>query len=234
MPSQGEIYQAYLAVTMHFSLNSNYDIRKSKGRLKNALNSPKAKNFIFRYIGDKVPSTGQAIALFVYVAVHSSSQNWLPNDALAILESDPELPRRLMHNLSKLDLLVRPGLEELSEDLSHNRIKISEWLGFDAFNYHKCALLEYTRCPELIISIIEALDMWEPLMVSYKDGLLQMNVRKLYRYRSFLGDDLLKKAVKEVHSHVDVTGLKKQITQILGKSQTKEKENNEWQALLMN
>lgn len=234
MPSSGEVYQAYLAVSRHFDVNSTYDIRKARGRLKGALNSPKAKNGIFEMIGRKVPTVGQVIALFVHFTVHNQTGIWPPNAASSALDSDPELPARLMHNLAKLDALIRPELMELAYGLSNHTIKIIEWIGLDIFNSRKCSLFDYKSAPELIVSIIEALDMWDVLMVQYKDSQLQMNLMKLYRYRTFLGDDLLRKAVTEVHRHIDVQGQKERITQILGKSQTKEKENEEWQALLMN
>jgi hypothetical protein len=230
-----EAYQAYRAVELHFDPSSKYDIRESKARVRGALTGPQSKNPVFGIIGRKCRTVGDAIAIFVHLKIHYSDEEWAPLSAINLLTSKPSLPETLRTNWANIDAVVRDDVMVLGNQLAYGELKVTEWLGLNPFNLDASIFNYWFKCPEMIISVIEVLDMWPTLMV-------QCNIRfkqSLYildRYRSFLGESLVRKGAQMAQRHIDVQRQKQILSNAdQGKSQqANQKEEDEWQALFQN
>lgn len=236
MISGPEVYQAYRAVQLHFDPAVAYDIRKSKGFVSGAFKSPRAQNPLFHVIGKKLKNVGEAIAIFVHVAVQYSEDTWAPDVALRLLSADPKLPETLRVNWTQLDKIIHQDVLDFSEGLRSNLVSIRDWLGLNPFDLSITPLRNIHTQPEFIISVIEALDIWPMLMVQCNIKLKQ-SLYILDRYKSFLGESLVRKGAQMVQRHIDVQRQKHILETHAdqGKSHTaKEKETNEWQALFLN
>lgn len=237
MISGPEVYQAYRAVQLHFDPTVAYDIRKNKGRVSGSFKSPRAQNPLFHVLGKKLKNVGEAIAIFTHVQVQYSEDLWAPDVALRLLSIDPNLPETLRANWTNIGGIIHQDILDFSDGLSSNLISIKDWIGLNPFDLRSSVLNDFHLRPEFIISVIEALDIWQQLMVQCNIKFRQ-SLYILDRYKSFLGDSLVQKGVQMVQCHIDVQRQKRILLETnadQGKSHTaKEEEINEWQALFQN